>query len=399
MKIGIIKENKIPRDKRVPFTPMQCVSIKQRFGVEVVVQSSLHRAYTDQEYKNQGISIVDNVEDCDILFGVKEVPKEDLIAGKTYFFFSHTIKKQPYNKTLLQEILNKNIRLIDYECLRFPNRDRVLGFGRFAGIVGTYNGLDAYGQRNKLFSLKPAHLCFDYEELKNELKKVNLSGVKILVTGEGRVSSGIVEILEMCGVQRVEKEAYNRIDSKNPVFVQLNYDSYYRMKVGAPAFDKQLYFNNPESVESNLGDLWSKTDILITGHYWDHRSGKLFSIEEARKETFKTKVIADITCDINGSVPLTIRPTVIGNPVFGINPHTMQETEPYHPDSITMMTVDNLPCELPRDASYFFGEDLLEKVLPSLLIKDDQKIIERATITKNGKLTDAYTYLSDYVAG
>ncbi len=397
MKLGIIREGKIPYDKRVPFTPLQCVEIKQRFGVEVQVQSSAHRAYTDEEYSEVGITVTDNIDNCDVLFGVKEVPIMELIPNKVYFFFSHTTKKQPHNRELLKQILLKNIKLIDYECLRFPSGERVLGFGRFAGIVGAYNGLDAYGRRNNLFELKPAYQCFDYNELKENLKKIRLQNVKILVTGEGRVSSGITEILDFCGFQKVSKQEYIAHQNSNPVYLQLNYDEYYRFK-DSKVFDKEKYLADPSLVESNLGDLWQHTDILMTGHFWDHRSAALFKIEDAQRPEFKTKVIADITCDINGSVPLTIRPAKIGDPVYGINPLNMVETDAFAPESITIMAVDNLPCELPRDSSFHFGQDLLEKVLPSFFISDDNKIIEGATITENGALTDRYQYLSDFVS-
>ena len=190
-KIGLIREGKIPIDRRVALTPAQAKTVMHRFpGVEVVAERSDIRCYPDKEYEREGIRLVDSLEDCKIILGVKEVPVDSLIPAKTYFFFSHTIKKQPYNRGLLQEILRKNITLVDYETLTDQTGKRIIAFGRWAGIVGSYNGIWTFGQRYNLFNTRRAYTCFDLDDLWSELTNINLPPIKIVLTGGGRVAKG-----------------------------------------------------------------------------------------------------------------------------------------------------------------------------------------------------------------
>ncbi len=395
MKIGIIKEGKVPADKRVPFTPQQCKEIKEKFGFEVVVQSSEVRSFPDEMYKSEGIEVVHNVDDCDVLFGVKEVPIEQLIPNKTYFFFSHTIKKQPYNKKLMKALLEKKIAMVDYECLTYKTGDRIIGFGRFAGIVGTYNALLAYGLRYKLFELKPAYQCVDRTELESELKKVKLPNIKIVLTGGGRVANGTLEILNTLGFKSVSPEEILVSSYSEPVYSQLHGDHYYHRKDNG-RFDMTEMVQHPERYFSVFAPYTKAADIYISCHYWDPKGDVFFTREDMVAKDFKIKVIADVTCDINGSVPSTIRSSTISSPLYGFNPISGKEVGAFEESGVTVMAVDNLPCELPRDASNDFGRALIDKVLPYLLGNDDDKVIERATICKEGELTDKYGYLGDY---
>ncbi len=400
MKIGIVKETKNPPDKRVPLSPEQCKQLTLNFPeVELVVQSSDIRAFSDEEYEYCGITVVDEVADCDVLIGVKEVNKEALLPNKTYFYFSHTIKEQPYNRDLLRLMLDKNIKMVDYETLTYPKQGRILGFGRYAGIVGAYNAFLALGKKSKAFDLKPANLCRDYIELKEELKKVVLpEEYKIIISGDGRVGKGAEEIIHALGIYEVSPKDFLTSTKKEPIYTQLSVKDYNKRKDGNP-FTKSDFYTHPELFESNFNRFSAIGDMYIACHYWDADAPFIFSREDAKSDEFKLKIVADISCDIDGPVASTIRPSTIEEPLYGYNPETESESNFMDTNSIGVMAVDNLPCELPRDASEDFGNELLTKVLPSLIKEDKDTIIERATICENGKLTSYFSYLQDYVDG
>ncbi|UCS94936.1 NAD(P)-dependent oxidoreductase [Echinicola marina] len=398
MKIALIKEGKIPSDRRVPFSPQQVSALNQKYKgkASFVVQSSNIRAFTDEEYEVEGVHIVEDVSDCDVLMGVKEVPIADLIGGKTYFFFSHTIKAQAYNRTLLQTILRKNIQLIDYEVLR-QGEERVVAFGRWAGIVGGYNGLWTYGKKTGLFDLKRAKDCFDLEELHTELKHIQLPPIKMVITGNGRVGNGVKEILLVAGIREVSpKELINNY-YEEPVFAQLAMEDYNRRKTDG-GYEKQEFYTQAEKYESHFFKYAEVSEILFAAAYWDPKAPRLFELSDVPKEEFNLSVIADITCDINGSVPTTIRPSTIADPVYDIDRLSLQELPAFGSQhSISVMAIDNLPCELPRDASADFGAQLMRHVVPVLLADEEQDLIDDASITKNGELTEKFSYLQDFV--
>lgn len=395
MKLGIVREGKTPPDKRVPFSPKQCLEITKNFDVNLVVQPSPIRAYTDQEYTDAGITLQEDLSDCDVLMGVKEVNIKDLLDNKHYFFFSHTIKKQPYNANLLKAVLDKKIQLTDYETLTHKAGGRILGFGRYAGIVGAYNGLLAWGKRNGTYDLKPANECKDFEELQVELKKVTLGNAKIVLTGDGRVAHGALEIMDLLNIKQVSSKDFIFQEHTVPVYTQLKCNNYYKHKEGKE-FDLQHLFANPTEYKSRFKKYTQGADIFISCHYWDSNAAPLFSEADTQEEKFRLKVIADITCDIKGSVPTTIRPSTISNPIYGYNPETGTEGAPYSPGNVTIMAVDNLPCELPRDASADFGIALIKNVIPALTGDDSTQIVDRASITVDGNLNSGYEYLSDY---
>lgn len=399
MKIGILREGKQPPDKRVPFSPEQCIQITEKFPVvEIFVQPSKIRCFSDEEYLKAGVTIQEDLSKCDILMGVKEVPVQDLIPEKTYFFFSHTIKKQSHNRKLLQEVVRIKIRLIDYEALTGKDHMRIIGFGRFAGLVGAYNGLKTFGKRNRLFDLKPAHQCNDLQELKNNLVGLQLPPLKIVVTGGGRVAGGALELLRQIPVRQVSVEEYLRNDSfDEPVFVQLNPEDYNLHKENKP-FDLLHFFSHPSEYNGNFQRFCNQTDLLIGAAFWDPKASVLFTSEEMKKPDFRIQVIADITCDIEGSIPSTKIASTIANPVYDYNPATGELELAYSSKrNVTVMAVDNLPCELPKDASLDFGNNLIEKVLPHLFGDDEEDVIKRATITEKGNLTEKFKYLSGYL--
>lgn len=399
IKIGLIREGKVPPDKRVAFTPLQAQEIQQRFPfVKLICQPSETRCFKDDEYRSVGVEVSERMNDCDILMGIKEIPIPNLIANKIYLFFSHTIKKQPYNKRLLQEILKKNIRLIDYEALKDTQGNRLVAFGRYAGIVGAYNGLWTYGLRNKLFRLRRAHECFDINDLKLELRNVTLpKTVKIALTGAGRVAKGAMETLDTAGIRKVSPSDYLTKDFNEPVYVQLSSAEYHNRKEGG-AFNRDEFHQHPEHYNSQFINFSKHTDILLAGAYWNPKAPKLFTQQEMRSADFRVKIIADITCDINGSIPSTKMASTIDEPLYDYDPKT-DSTKPAlsSNDRITVMAIDNLPCELPRSASEEFGRDLIDRILKPLVIQDTENIIKRGSVTENGQLTEVFSYLQDYV--
>lgn len=399
MKLGIIRERKSPPDFRVPLIPWQCAALVEKYRkLDIFVENYPQRCFPDAEYEAKGITVTNDLSHCDVIMGVKEIPVEDLLPGKTYFFFSHTIKKQAHNRKLLQAVLEKNIRLVDYECLRYPTGERVLGFGRYAGIVGAYNGFLAWGKRYQLYQLKPAHLCFDRKELEYELTKVRLAPMKILLTGAGRVGNGALEILRELKIRQVSMEDYLQYSYHEPVFAQVEFMNYNRHKEGKP-FDEAEFFRHPDRFESDFAKFLPHTDLLLAGHFWSSDAPRFFTREDMCRPDFSINVIADISCDIDGPIPSTIRASKIGDPIYGYDPLTGLETDPFAPQAVTVMAVDNLPCELPRDASEDFGDTLVDHVFPLLMEKDPEGIIANGTIAAEGKLTERYSYLQDYVDG
>lgn len=396
IKIGVLREEKSPPDKRVPLTPLICSELNRKYpNVEVVVQPSKIRCYSDEEYTSFGITLQEGLSDCDILMGVKEVPKESIIANKKYFFFSHTIKKQAHNQKLIKAMLEKKIQMIDYETLTDKNHNRIIGFGRYAGVVGAYNGILGYGLKYDLFRLKPANLCRDRAEMEEELKRVKLPNIKIALTGGGRVANGVIETLSALRIRKVTPEEFLMASFREPVYCQLNPRDYVE-RADDHNFDLNDFFKHPEHFVSKFGAFTKATDLFISAHFWDPRSPKMFDHEDMKAADFHISVIADITCDLDGSVPTTLRSSTINQPFYGYNIVTGKEDLPFNKDTICVMAVDNLPCELPRDASDDFGKDLTERVLPFLISEDKDGVIERATICKNGKLTPGFEYLSDY---
>ncbi|MCF8276492.1 MAG: NAD(P)-dependent oxidoreductase [Flavobacteriales bacterium] len=399
MKIGIIKEGKTPPDKRVALTPEHCKHLEGAYPeLEIRVQRSPIRCFADQEYEAIGVQLVDSVSDCDVIFGVKEVKYEMLAEGKTMLFFSHTIKKQPYNRDLLREVLKKNVRLIDYETLTYSNGARVLGFGRYAGIVGAYNALIAYGKRYGTFEMKPAHLCADMKEMGREMKKVQLGNAKIIISGGGKVANGAKETFKEAGIRQVSIPEFLNQEFDEPVYCNADILDYHE-KDGNPPANFAEFVKDSTVWENTFTKFTNVADIFISAHFWDNKSAHFFTEEDVKSDDFKVKVIADITCDIKGSVPTTLRPSTIADPIYGYDRTTGEEAEPYAENSITIMAVDNLPCEVPKDASEGFGQDLIEKIIPLFLGKDSEKILERATIAQDGKLTQYFRYLQDYVDG
>lgn len=399
MKIGIIREGKTPPDSRVPLSPEQCAFLIKEENIDIVVQPSPKRCFPDENYLALGVPMAEDLSDRDVLLGVKEVPIEHLIDHKTYFFFSHTIKKQSYNRKLLQAIIEKNIRLIDYEVLTNEKGQRLIAFGKFAGMVGAHNGIMTYGTRTGLYTLKRMKDCLDYEEAQSIYKKLSLPPLRIVLTGSGRVGNGAALVLQDMGIKEVSPSDYLNQKYTEAVFTQVNCKDYARRKDGSP-FDKKVFYESPQLFESIFAPYTKCSDIMINGIYWDNHAPAFFSVEEMQSPAFTIKVIADVTCDIApvSSIPATLKASTIAKPVFGFNPATGKENMPYQDRVVDMMTIDNLPNELPRDASRAFGEQFIESILDELLAGQSE-IIERATVAVDAGLGTHFAYLTKYLRG
>jgi alanine dehydrogenase len=397
LKIGIIREGKVPPDNRTPLTPRQCFQLKENFAgkVEVFVEWSAVRCYTDDDYKKFGNVVEENVDNCDLLLGIKEVLIDKLIANKTYMFFSHTIKKQPHNQKLLQAILKKNIRLIDLELLTNDKGQRLIGFGRWAGIVGAHYALLMLGKKTREFTLKPAKDCINLQELVDQYHNIQFPAAKFVITGGGRVANGALEIMIQAGVKEISKEDFCTKHFSEPVYIQLHSEDLYARKDGE-AFGKDDFYKHPEEYKSAFAKYAACTDVLINCMFWDAKAPRLFAKEDVGNNDFQMFTIADISCDIDGSVPLTTHDTSIDDPIFGYHRFSGKEGAPYQPDTVDVMAVPNLPNELPKDASRDFGIVMMENIIPQYLENQDAEIFERATIARDGKLMPKYAYLQDY---
>ena len=398
--IGIIRESRND-ENRTPLVPEHIKKYKESNpNINFIIQPSNSRCFSDEEYELCGAKINENLNECSIIFGVKEIDPNILINNRTYLFFSHTFKinKQQKNiekhkKDLLLSILNKKITLIDYENIRVKNGTRCLGFGRFAGIVGCYNTLNLLLIVLGKQSLASAYKINDYERLVLNLKNLYFPKTKILVTGDGRVAKGVIELLNLTNIKAVSKKEFLEKKFDQPIFCNLETKDYVTNN-SSTNFNLEHFINNPQDYSSSALQYLKETDILISAHYWDPSSPKIFQNEDL-KVLQNLKIVGDITCDINGSVPTTIRSTTIEEPNYWIERYTLKEIDENN-DGIAVMAVDNLPSELPRDSSTEFSEGIIKEVLPFLLKEDDGRILN-GTITTDGSFLEKYNYLNDYI--
>ena len=399
MKFAIITERKNPPDRRVVFSPEKLAEAREQFeDASFVVEESDIRVFPDMAYTINGFDVEEDITDADVMIGVKEVPLDALIPGKKYFFFSHTIKKQPYNRKLLKAILDKNIEMYDHEVITRANGARLIGFGRYAGLVGAYNGFRLLGQRDNLFALPKVENLADLNAVKAELDKISVPAIKICLSGSGKVARGAKEILDHLKIREVTDQEYLSQEFTEPVYCLIDVLEYNKRTDGQPGSRAEFY-KDPSGYESDFMKYAKVTDYFIAGHFYGDGAPYLFTREDAKHLDFKINLVADISCDIDGPVASTIRPSTIAEPFYGYNPHTEKEDNYNNESVIAVMAVDNLPCELPKDASEGFGELFLEHVIPAFFNGDKNGILERARMTQDGKLTPRYAYLQDYVDG
>jgi alanine dehydrogenase len=399
MKFGLLKERKIPQDRRVVLTPSILVKIKETYpAADIIVESSDLRVFTDEEYTRLGFKVVDDIAVCDVLIGVKEVPVEALIPNKKYFFFSHTIKKQLHNRKLLQACLAKNIDLYDHETIVDGNNKRLIGFGKYAGMVGAYNAIRAFGLKYDLFSLVKAETLADQNALIERMRRPMLPNIKIVLTGHGKVGHGVKEMLDGMKIIEVTVQDYLAKNYDRPVYTNIDIEDYNKRIDGNP-FDKLDFYSNPALYTSNFERFTKVSDIFIAGHFYGNGAPVILTQEMLKAANNKIKVVADISCDVQGPIACTLRASTIADPLYGYYPLEDKEVDYMHPAAIVVMAVDNLPCELPKDASEGFGEMFLEYVIPAFYNNDKDGVLERALITHQGKLTSRFEYLQEYVDG
>ncbi len=395
LKIGLIREGKTPPDNRVALTPAHCKWLQQKFAdIQVVAQQSLGRCYTDAEYQRAGVEIKEDLSDCNLLLGIKEVPVDMLLEGKRYMFFSHTKKLQAGNQQLFKAILDKKITLIDYECLEHGDGTRIIGFGFFAGIVGAHNGMMAYGNRTGAFKLARVGSVNSFQKLIHTYFGLRLPNIKIAVTGTGRVAHGVLEIMNLMGIHEVEPDEYLETEFTYPVYVHLKGANLYTHKETGK-YNRNDFHANPKNYNCRFRDYISNSDILINGIYWEKNIPRLFELEDIAKDNFRIQTIADITDDLHGSVPCNLGDSTIADPVYGVDKTSFKKTAPYLSNSIDIMAVGNLPNELARDASRYFGEQLIKYVLDDIRT-GGSKLISHATMVDAGKLNGPYQYMKEY---
>ena len=398
IKIGLIREGKTPSDNRVSLTPAQCKWIhKNSDSVKVIVQSSSTRCFSDREFLMAGVEVRENISDCDIFLGIKEIPVEELIAEKIYLFFSHTKKQQPRNQKLLSAILDKGITLIDYECLEHEDGQRIIGFGFFAGVVGAHNGMMAYGNRTGTYNLDRVYKQRNFRELIHTYFGLKLPNIKIVVTGSGRVAHGVLEIMNLMEVVEVEPDEYLQKKFSYPVYTQLKGTDLYEHGIHKN-YSREHFHLHAEEYQCKFLPYSHVSDILMNGVYWEKHFPRLFERTAIQNKDFALQTIADIADDAGGSVPINLGDQTIDDPVYGVDRKTLEKTAPNLPGSIDIMAVGNLPNELPRDASRYFGEQLIKYVLLDL-VSGGSDILDKATIVKNGKLTEHFEYLRQYAEG
>ena len=395
---AIIKERKNPPDRRVVFSPEKCQEVIKKFpDAKIIVEASDVRIFPDDAYRNAGFEVKEDVSAANVMLGVKEVPVDALIPNKKYFYFSHTIKKQPYNRKLLKAMLNKNIEMFDHETIVNADKHRLIGFGYYAGLVGAYNGFRGLGLRDNLFVLPKVETLPDLEAVKAELDKITLPNIKIILSGTGKVARGAKEILDHLKIREVTDAEYLSKEYNEPVYCLIDVSEYNRRKDGG-AFDKEAFYEDPTDYESDFMKYAKVSDIFFTGHFYGNGAPYLFTREDAKSPDFKINLVADISCDVDGPIACTLRASTIADPFYGYDPQTESETAFDAPGAITVMAVDNLPCELPKDASEGFGDMFLDNVIPAFFNGDADGILQRARMTtEDGKLTPRFAYLQDYV--
>lgn len=399
MLFGIIKERKTPPDRRVVFTPEELVRLKNEHpDAKIKVESSDIRVFADDEYSKLGLEVTNDISDCDVIFGVKEIPVDALIPKKKYFFFSHTIKKQPHNQKLLRAILDKNITLYDHETIVDANNKRLIGFGRYAGIVGAYNGLRGFGIKYELFNIPKAETLHSKEDLVARLKRQIFPPIKVVLTGHGKVGMGAKEILDAIKFKQVSVDDFLTKNFTQPVYTQIDVLDYNR-RLDGKKLDNQDFYKNPQDYTSDFERFTKVADIFMAGHFHGNNAPDILTQEMLKASDCKIKLVADISCDVDGPIACTIKASTIADPFFGYLPSEHKEVPYTHPGSIMVMSVDNLPCELPKDASEGFGEMFMKHVIPAFFNNDKDGILERAKITEDGKLTPRFAYLQDYADG
>lgn len=428
--IGIRREDKNKWETRVPLIPDDAAELIRDHGFRIIVQPAMnHRAFPDSHYLTAGAEINEDLSEADIIIAVKEIPEEKFMPNKAYMFFAHVIKGQPYNMPMLKTMLEKNCTLIDYEKIVSADGKRLIFFGRYAGIAGLIESLSAYGKRlalegvdNPLAKIEQPYRYASLAECIDKLKEVN---AEILanglptemkpficgITGYGNVSIGAQEIAELLPFKEItpdqlRKGLKNLPESKTGMYkVIFKEKDMYRLKDATKAFDLQEYFNHPERYESTFVEVAPLLSLMVNCIYWAEAYPRLLTKQDIRKlyksSDSRLKVIGDISCDMEGSVEATIIATDLDEPCFVYDVDKDSAIKGFIGNGPTIMSIENLPCEIPIESSSGFSSVLKELFL-GMQYADFSKPLDKiglpeeikgAVIALNGKLTPNYEYI------
>ncbi|MFH0882699.1 MAG: bifunctional lysine ketoglutarate reductase /saccharopine dehydrogenase family protein [bacterium] len=433
--IGIRREDKSELERRAPLTPNDVAELVRDHRIQVSIEPSDTRIFPDSAYREAGATLTDDLSDCDLIVGIKEVPVERLIDGKPHLFFSHTAKGQPYNMPLLASVLMKNVTLLDYELVTDEDGLRLIAFSYQAGQAGTINSLWALGQRllakgidSPLTTLEQSiRYQGGLAEAKEAMHRVGdqihkqglpaaVSPLIIGITGEGRVAGGARDVLDVMNPveltieQLQDGEALAGLSGHEVYVVYFNMEYFLERIDGGDGFDFDEYTQHPERYRSNFSRYLPSLTVMVNGIYWDERFPKLVTLDDAKRlytdDDPKLLVIGDITCDVGGSVETTVKATLPDNPVYVYLPETGQIRDGFEGEGLLMMTVDILPSEIPETSSVHFGA-MLKPLLPALAEVDFSQPFDKlelppafrlSVIAHQGQLTPPFRYLLHHLS-
>jgi alanine dehydrogenase len=430
--IGIRHEDKYELETRAPLTPKHVERLVKQKKLDIIVQTSDKRIFTDDEYIRAGAKVAKDLKKCSVIFGVKEIPIPVFEENKTYIFFAHVIKGQSYNMPMLKRMMELKCNLIEYERVVDEQGKRLIFFGHYAGLAGMINSLWALGLRMKdygyisnLLKIKQAHHYHSLKEAKDDVSAIGqliaergipheLMPFVIGFTGNGNVSKGAQEICGLLPVKEISPEKLLSLHIRKKLPDNLIYKVIFNEEdlyenIGGEPFDLHDYYSNPQNYLSKFAKYIPHLSVLINCIYWDKRYPRLVTKEYLKNAFSKSRpnltVIGDISCDVEGSVECTLKPAPINDPIYIYDPFTDEITSGHQGRGILIMAVDILPSELPRDSSNGFGDVLVNFVKPvadadfeeSFEDLDLPKAIKKALILHKGELTPDYKYLEEFI--
>jgi alpha-aminoadipic semialdehyde synthase len=433
MTLGIRREDKNRWEQRVPLTPEHILQLQKKHGIKTVVQPSAIRVFADTDYQRAGAHVQESLSPSSVVFAVKEIPLEYFEKGKTYVFFSHTIKGQHHNMPMLKKMMDMGCTLIDYERIVDAKGKRLVFFGRYAGLAGMVDTLWTFGRRlhseqidtpfnaikqtihyKDLADIKK-HLAVVGEEIKTKGLPPSLTPLIIGFSGYGHVSIGAQEILDILPVKEIQPKDIGSIveNPSNKVIYKVVFKEEHLVEptTAGKKFDLQEYYTHPERYRSIFEQYISSFSILMNCIFWNVQYPRLLTKQYIKKifsnkEKQRLKVVGDISADINGAIEFTEKTTSPDNPVFVYDPITDTTTDGYEGPGIVVMAVDNLPCELPKESSESFSE-ILSRFVPEIMNADFSAPdidsialpveIKNAVILYRGKLTPSYQYINKYL--
>ena len=424
--LGIRKEDKNQWEKRAPLTPVAVKLLKEQYGIDTIVQPFPKRVFDDDEYKGAGADLSDDLFQCSVIVGVKEVPADLLLDNKVYIFFSHTIKGQDYNMPLLKKVMDSGCSLIDYECIKDEKGRRLVFFGKQAGQAGLIDALHGFGRRleaegieNSFSLIKQAYSYRGLEEAKDDLYKLaddinenglpkEISPMVVGITGYGNVAQGFQDLLDILPVTEITpNQLLTKELEQNQIYKVVFKESDIVKPSDGGSFDLNDYYTNPQNYKPVFEKYLPKLTMLTNASYWDTVYPRLFTKKylKENKDNLSVKFVADLSCDINGGIEFTEKATTPDSPVFVYNPGTDKITDGYEGEGVAVLAVDNLPAEIPLDSSVWFSKSLYP-FIPKLFDADfsvpfteleltDE--LKNAIIVYNGELTPTFKYLEEYV--